>query len=225
MADYTNMSDSELMKIVGNGQQSSASKNNDYSNVSDNELMKQINGGESQVGNFNPEPLNKPDFIPSPATLGERAKLGIPRTAEYKAKLAAQMWGTERVTMDEKGAIYKDGMKVDPDNQSWVDFIKDAPGEIAEGITNLLPVWGQIGADALVTAAAAPSGGASLALLSAANAGGALAGEAIKQKLAYDLIQEPPSSIELAMQTGFGAITPAIGLVLIKPCKKLVLRH
>lgn len=193
----------------------------DYASMTDEQLIQEYNKPQGSSSGFNPEPLDKPVFQPSPATLKERALLGIPRTAEYKAKLAAQMWGTDRVSMDEKGAIYKDGLKVDPTNQSWVDFIKDAPGEIAEGITNLLPVWGQIGADLLITAAAAPSGGASLGALSLANAGGAAAGEMVKQKLAYDLIQEPPSGVDLAMETAFGAVTPAIGLGIDKGLQKI----
>lgn len=151
----------------------------------------------------------------APINLGEAYNIGSIRTPEYKAKYVQQLFPGAQVSLDQDKRIKVTSASgdsyIEPHRNGFVNWLKDNSTKLAEFAGDqTLPILGQMGADALAVGAAPETGGASMMGLTAANAAGAGAGRLAQQAYNKELVGEPFSGGDVAMQGAAGGASVPI---------------
>lgn len=212
---------------------SSGSSDSNNSNIIPINQLPSKQASAPDTSNMYGQPLSFPSEInlneeAAPISLGQAANLGTIRTPEYKAEYLKQALGNQNVSVADDGRIKitdKSGNDsyVEPHRQGIINWLKDNSTKLAEFVGEQgLPIAGQIGADIATAAAAPETGGTSLLASGAANTAGAAFGTGIRQAYANQLIGEPYSAGDVALQGAAGGASVPIAAAIAPVAKGAV---
>lgn len=159
----------------------------------------------------------------APINMGQAVNLGTIRTPEFKMKYLQQLFPNTPIALADDGRIQVGDTFIEPKRQGIINWFKDNATKLSEFVGEQgLPIAGQMGADAMAMMAAPETGGASMLGLGAANAAGAAAGTGARQAYANQLIGEPYSGTDAALQGVAGAASVPISNAVASVARKAV---
>lgn len=238
------MSDEDLAAAIS-GQSVGDSGSSDLSAMSDEDLASRLGTVMDDTGRSSIAPPedtaipfgdtsdlemdsgDNPNEVQTPAPLNpiQSLNMGAIRTPEYKAKYAKALFPTSDVQVMPDGNIRIDQDYLDPKNTDGIIhwLIDKGNATLRFAGANAAPIAGALAADASVVAAAAPTAGASLPGIMMANAAGTAAGVGARQAYANQLIGEPFSGSNMAIEGAAGGAGAGVAKAL-EPVAKWALK-
>lgn len=163
--------------------------------------------GSQTLSQEGPESTEVKQFTKSPASLSQRMAIAYQNSPEMRV-VAAKHVGLVPVGFDKDGGLIVKNRKgetgkVSPELSGLSDFLKDAPGKLADWMPEITRTGGMLGGDAV----AGPAGGIA----------GAAGGEALNQLIANKISGQPMNPNAIAGQAVGAGAGYALGKAIVEP--------